>query len=125
MTKIIYPDESYLIQGACFEVYKQMGCGFLEAVYQECLEKELMMQKIPFESQPILRLYYKGMELDKTYTPDTVCFGKIIVELKAINTITGEHRSQILNYLKATGFKLGLLVNFGSHPKVIVERFVL
>ena len=125
MTEIIYRDESYLIQGACFEVYRQMGCGFLEAVYQECLEKEFMMQKVPFESHPMLRLYYKNVELNKTYTPDFVCYGKIIVEIKAVSNITGEHRAQILNYLKATGFKLGLLVNFGSHPKAIVERFVL
>ena len=125
MTKIIYADESYAIQGACFEVYKQMGCGFLEAVYQECLHKEFVIQNIPFDSQPTLRLYYKEMELTKTYTPDFVCFDKIIVELKAVSNISGEHRAQILNYLKASGFKLGLLVNFGSHPKAVVERFAL
>jgi GxxExxY protein len=125
MTKIIYADESYLIRGACFEVYKQMGCGFLEAVYQECLTKEFVMQKIPFEAQATLRLFYKGIELTKTYTPDFICFNEIIVELKAVTNISGEHRAQILNYLKATGFKLGLLVNFGSHPKAVVERFVL
>ena len=124
MTGIIYPDECYQIQGACFEVYKQMGYGFLEAVYQECLEKELCLRKIPFESQVMLRLHYKGMELTKSYEPDFVCYGKIIIELKAVSRIAGEHRAQILNYLKATGFKLGLLVNFGTYPKVNIERFV-
>jgi len=124
MTGIIYPDECYQIQGACFEVYKQMGYGFLEAVYQECLEKELCLRKIPFESQVMLRLHYKGMELTKSYEPDFVCYGKIIIELKAVGSITGEHQAQILNYLKATGFKLGLLVNFGTYPKVSIERFV-
>ena len=124
MSTLIYPDECYKIQGACFEVYRQMGCGFLEAVYQECLEKELALQSIPFETKKTLRLYYKGVELEKTYIPDFVCYGKIIVELKAVSNIAGEHKAQILNYLKASGFELGLLVNFGSHPKATVERFV-
>jgi GxxExxY protein len=88
------------------------------------LEKEFAMQDIPFETQQTLRLYYKGIELQKTYMPDFVCYGKIIVELKAVNNIAGEHKAQILNYLKASGFKLGLLVNFGCHPKATVERFV-
>ena len=123
MSKIIYPEECYQIQGACFEVNKHMGCGFLEAVYQECLEKEFRLRQIPFESQKTLKLFYKGEELTKTYEPDFVCYGKIVVELKAVSNITGEHRAQILNYLKATEFKLGLLVNFGAHPKATIERF--
>ena len=102
-----------------------MGCGFLEAVYQECLEKEFRSRDIPFAAQQDLRLYYKGEELVQSYRPDLVCYGKIVVELKALRDISGEHRAQLLNYLKTTGMRLGLLVNFGSHPKVAIERIVL
>ena len=125
MSKIIYADESYKIVGACFNVYKQMGCGFLEPVYQECTEIEFEFQQIPFESQKELSLVYKGHQLKKTYKPDFICYGKIIVEIKAFSNLTDEHRSQILNYLHATGFKLGLLVNYGHYPKIEYERFVL
>ena len=120
--KIIFEEESYLIQGAIFEVYKQMGCGFLEAVYQECLEKEFQIKEIPFASQQSITLSYKGIQLNQKYIPDFICYDKIIVELKAVQTFAPEHKAQILNYLKATGFSLGLLVNFGSHPKVEIIR---
>jgi GxxExxY protein len=123
--KILYKDECYAIQGAVFEVYREMGCGFLEAVYQECLEKELATREIPFASQQELKLTYKGQLLRRTYKPDLICYGTIIVELKALTTTTGEHKAQVLNYLKATGIRLGLLVNFGCHPKATVERIVL
>ena len=122
--KILYRDEYYSIQGAVFEVYREMGCGFLEAVYQECMEREFKQAGIPFISQSALKLFYKGDFLQQTYKPDFVCFGKIIVELKAVKTFSAEHEAQILNYLKATGMKLGLLANFGSHPKAMVKRFV-
>ncbi|RQW86065.1 MAG: GxxExxY protein [Geobacter sp.] len=102
-----------------------MGCGFLEAVYQECLEKELSQRGIPFVAQHELQLRYKGEPLKQTYKPDLICFDSIVVELKALSAITGEHKAQVLNYLKATGMKLGLLVNFGCHPKAIVERLIL
>ena len=125
MSAIIFKEESYAIQGAIFEVYREMGCGFLEAVYQECLEKELAKQKIPFVSQPELKLFYKKEELKKTYKPDLICFGLIIVELKAVKEIAPEHEAQILNYLKAASMKLGLLVNFGSYPKSTIKRFAL
>ena len=125
MGAIIYKEESYAIQGAIFEVYREMGCGFLEAVYQECLEKELAKQEIPFVSQPELKLFYKSKELQKTYKPDLICFGRIIVELKAVKEIVPEHEAQILNYLKAADMKLGLLVNFGSYPKSTIKRFAL
>jgi len=125
MNNIIYKSESYAIQGAIFEVYREMGCGFLEAVYQECLEKELRQQNIPFVAQQELQLSYKGQPLQQTYKPDLVCHGEIIVELKALSEVTGQHRAQVLNYLKATGLKLGLLVNFGAHPKATIERLVL
>jgi len=122
---ILYRDECYHIQGAVFEVYREMGCGFLEAVYQECLERELKRRNIPFVAQPILNLVYKGELLTQTYKPDLICFDSIIVELKAVSVISGEHQAQVLNYLKATGKKLGLLVNFGCYPKASVNRLVL
>ncbi|MCP4403958.1 MAG: GxxExxY protein [bacterium] len=124
MGKVLYEDESYNIRGAAFEVYREMGCGFLEAVYQECLEQELLTRKIPFASQQKLTLLYKGRELQQIYTPDFICYGKIIVEIKAVKELGGEHRAQLHNYLKAAGLKLGFLVNFGHYPKATVERIV-
>ena len=125
MSEIIYREESYRIMGACFEVYKEKGCGFLEAVFQECLELEYGDQGIPFVAQPKLGLTYKGRPLKQTYTPDFVCFDKIIVEIKAVSALTDEHRAQVHNYLRATGLRLGLLVNFGHFPKVGYERIAL
>jgi GxxExxY protein len=125
MTKILFKDEVYAIQGAVFDVYREMGCGFLEPVYQECLEKELKVCGIPFEPQKELRLSYKGEVLNLTYKPDLVCYGTVIVELKAVKEIDDIHRAQVFNYLKATGLRLGLLVNFGHYPKATVERIVM
>ena len=125
MSEIIYPEESYRIMGACFEVYKEKGCGFLEAVYQECLEMEFGDQSVPFTAQQKLPLSYKGRPLKQTYEPDFICLGKIIVEIKAVSALTNEHRAQVQNYLRATGHRLGLLVNFGHFPKVEAERIVL
>jgi len=122
---LIYEKETYAIRGAVFEVYKEMGCGFLEPVYQECLEKELEAKGIPFIVQPELRLSYKGSVLQQIYKPDLICYDLIILELKAVKDIAPEHKAQIINYLKATNLKLGLLINFGSHPQVQIERFVL
>ena len=113
MATIIYAEESYGIIGACFAVFKDKGHGFLEPVYQECMEIELKHQGIPFEAQKTLRLTYRGRELKHTYDPDLFCYGKIVVELKAVSQLISEHRAQILNYLNASGMKLGLLVNFG------------
>ena len=106
-------------------MYREMGCGFLESVYQECLEIEMSKRKISFISQHNLKLFYKDDELCQTYKPDFICFEKIIVELKTVNKITAGHGAQILNYLNATGIKLGLLVNFRGYPKVNIKRFVL
>ena len=122
MTEIIYKTESYAIIGACFEMYNEKGCGFLEPVYQECLGIEFGYQRIPAIAKPSLTLSYRGQILTQTYEPDYVCFGKIIVELKAVSALTDEHRAQLLNYLHATGFELGLLVNFGDYPKLEYER---
>jgi len=122
--RIIFKDESYKIIGACFEVYKEKGNGFLEAVYQECLGIEFAAQGIPFAEKPRLRLAYKGQELRQEYEPDFLCFDKIVVEIKAVKLLADEHRAQVINYLKATGKQLGLLVNFGHYPKIEMERFV-
>lgn len=123
MSNIIYKDESYKIIGACFEVYKQKGCGFSEIVYHECLALEFALQKIPFVSEPKIYLEYKGTALEHFFKPDFVCYDKIIIELKAVSKLIDEHRGQTINYLKATEFDLALLVNFGHYPKIEYERF--
>jgi len=125
MAELIHREESYKIMGACFEVYKQMGRGFLEAVYQECLEIELAEREIPFAAQRELRIAYKGRPLVQTYKPDLICYDKIIVELEAVSELLDEHRAQIFNYLRATGMRLGLLVNFSSHTELEYDRIVL
>ena len=122
---IIYKLESFEIMGACFEVYKEKGTGFLEAVYEECLELELTDRKIPFQAQVQLALTYKGRPLKSKYTPDFIVYDKIVLKLKAVTALSDEHRAQLQNYLRATRFKLGLLVNFSHYPKVEYERIVL
>ncbi len=122
---LLFKEECYAIQGAVFEVYREMGCGFLEAVFQECMEKELRLRNIPFVSQQELQILYKGIKLEQAYKPDIICHGQIILELKAVKSIAPEHRAQMLNYLKATGMRVGLIVNFGHHPKAEIERFIL
>ena len=96
------------------EVHKELGCGFLEGVYQEALGREFGIQEIPFKSQATIRISYKGRSLDKTYQPDFICYQEIIVEIKAISSLSGVEEAQLINYLKATGLKVGLLLNFGS-----------
>ncbi|MBU0480562.1 MAG: GxxExxY protein [Proteobacteria bacterium] len=123
--RILYKDECYAIQGAIFEVYREMGCGFLEAVYQECLEREFANCGIAFVAQPDLTLSYKGERLKQAYKPDFICYEKIILELKTVKEIAPEHKAQVINYLKATGMKLGLLVNFAHYPKAKIERIIL
>ena len=125
MPGIIYPDESYALMGACFNVYKAMGCGFLENVYQECLEIECEEQGIPFESCKELKLTYRDKQLKQTYKPDFICYDKVIVEIKAVSNLLDEHKAQVLNYLNASWLKLGILVNFDHYPKLEYERFIL
>ena len=122
--QLIYKDESYAIIGTCFAIYKDKGCGFLEPVYHECLEIELELQRIPFQSKASQTLHYHGRTLVQTFAPDFVCYDNIIVEIKAVSTLADEHRAQLLNYLSATGCKLGLLVNFGHYPKLEYERLL-
>jgi len=121
---IIYKDESYKIIGACMEVHNNLGCGFLEAVYQEALEIEFERRKIPFVKEKPLKIYYKGIELKKEYVADFICYNKIIIETKAATELKSDHIAQTLNYLKITGYKLGLLVNFGT-TSLKYKRIVL
>jgi GxxExxY protein len=123
--ELIYPEEAYAIIGACLEVYNVMGSGFLEAVYQKCLEHELALRNIPFDAQRRIRLMYKGAEIGQDYTPDFVCYNKIILEIKAETRLFDADRAQTINYLNATRCKLGLLVNFGHHKTLEWERLVL
>ena len=112
--ELIYKQEAYDIIGACMEVHSELGSGFLEAVYHEALMMELNKRKIPFETNVKLQVTYKGKTLHKLYYADIVCYDKIIVELKAMDGLIPEHEAQVINYLKATGYQLGLLVNFGA-----------
>lgn len=111
---LIYKDEVYEIIGAAMEVHKELGNGFLEAVYHESLEKEFRNRSIPFESQKQFDIFYKNEMLDKKYIADMICYGKIIIELKAVDKLSDEHYSQVINYLKASKLILGILINFGS-----------
>ena len=120
--ELIYKDESYIIIGSCFAVYKDKGCGFLEPVYHECLEIELEFQRIPFLSKRPQTLQYRGRTLVQTFSPDFICYNKIVLEIKAVSELIDEHRAQLLNYLSATGCGLGLFVNFGHYPRVEHER---
>ena len=114
MVDLILKEEVYKVKGACMEVHKQLGNGFLEAVYQEALEEEFKLQEIPFVREKQLRVKYKGKTLMKYYIPDFVCFDNIVVEFKALSKLCNDHEAQVLNYLKTTGIKVGVLVNFGT-----------
>lgn len=120
-----YRDEVYLIVGACLAVHKDKGNGYVEPVYQDALEIELELSGIPHDAQRNYWIHYRNRPLKHTYTPDLLCFDKIIIELKAAKALTDEHRAQLLNYLKVTRLQLGLLVNFGSYPRLEWERIVL
>jgi GxxExxY protein len=116
-------DKTYKIIGCAMEVHKELGCGFLEAVYQEALEREFIEQGLPFESQPVIRIEYKGKLLNKTYQPDFRCYEEVIIEIKAVSSLSGIEEAQLINYLKATNLKVGLLLNFGS-KSLEHKRFV-
>lgn len=122
--EILYKEECYQVMGACFEVYKETGCGFVEPVYQECLEIEMGNQQIPFSPQRELSLQYKTRVLQQRYIPDFNCYDKIILEIKAVSALNDQHRAQIHNYLKATDCRLGLLGNFCHYAQVEWERIV-
>lgn len=112
--KMIFPHEAYEIIGAAMEVHNTLGQGFLESVYQEALEIEMSKREIPFSSQTKIQIHYKDIPMEHYFVVDFVCYDKIIVELKSVSAILPEHEAQIINYLRATGFKLGILLNFNE-----------
>lgn len=124
MSNLLCNHETYLVLGAAMEVYNTLGPGFLEGVYQEALELELSARQIPFEAQRELSIVYKGQLLKKKYIPDFLALEQVIVEIKALDRLTGREEAQLLNYLKATGLSVGLLINFGSAGKLEWKRMV-
>ena len=114
---------TFAIIGAAMEVHRQLGCGFPEPIYQDALEIELGLRGIPFRREEEIKVFYKGKELNNTYKPDFICFDEVIVELKALTDLGGTEEQQVLNYLKATGFKAGLLLNFGN-TSLTFDRYV-
>ena len=122
MCNFLLKGETHQIIGCCYNVYNQMGSGFLEAVYQECLELEFAQKHIPADAQLELDIFYHNQLLRQKYIPDFICFGEVIVEIKAVKALAPEHTAQLLNYLKITNKKVGLLVNFASYPKIEYKR---
>lgn len=122
--EVLFREETYELIGACIEVHREKGPGFLEQVYHECLMLEAKNRKVLLTSKPKLEIFYKGAPLQQRYEPDFVGFSKIILEIKAVKALEDSHRAQTINYLKATGFRLVLLVNFGSQGCLEWERFV-
>jgi GxxExxY protein len=122
--ELLCKEEVFKIVGAGMEVYNELGAGFLEGVYQEALELEFLQRGIPFESQAVLAISYKGQPLKKSYIPDFVVFGKVIVELKALDRLSGTEEAQLINYLKATGLRVGVLLNFGRAGELEWKRYV-
>lgn len=123
MKELLLREEVYAIVGAAMEVHNELGNGFLEAVYQAALKVELKNRQIPFESEKSLPVFYKGQKLGVEYRADIICFGQIIVELKTLDRLTSKEEAQILNYLNATGLRVGVLINFGSRSKLEWKRF--
>lgn len=124
MAALLYKDEVYKIVGAAMSVYNELGPGFLEAVYHEALEVELSHRGVPFQSRVPLLITYKGQVLRKQYEADIIAYGQLVVELKALVRLTDREQAQMLNYLKATGHRVGVLINFGSHPNLEWKRLV-
>jgi GxxExxY protein len=125
MADLLYKDEVYLIIGAAMEVYNQLGSGFGEAIYQDAMEIEIESRKIPNNPQQDVFIFYKGQKLKSFFTPDLICYEKIVVELKALDRLTTREEAQLLNYLKATGLPIGLLINFGAEKDLEWKRMVL
>ena len=116
--ELIYSEETYRLIGLAMQVHRELGCGFLEPVYQEAFEMLLKINGVPYEREKLLPIYFMGERLKKEYYADFVCYGKIIVEFKAVSELSAVHDAQVMNYLKATRFKLGLLFNFGQNSLV-------
>ena len=125
MAELLYKNEVYAIIGAAMEVYNQLGSGFGEAIYQETMEIELDLRKIPSNPQQDIFIRYKGTKLKQFFKPDFICYDKIIVEIKAVDRLTSREESQLLNYLKATGLPVGILINFGAERDLEWKRMIL
>ena len=124
VTELLLKDEVYSVIGAVIEVHRELGSGFVEAVYQEAFEIELTAGQIPFDAQKPVKVTYKGRPLSKEFVPDLVCYGQLIVELKALDKLGSKEEAQILNCLKASGFRVGLLINFGAVGKLEWKRYI-
>jgi len=124
MDELVFREEVYAVVGAAIEVHRELGAGFLEAVYQEAMERELALRGIAFKSQQELVIHYKGQPLGKSYICDLVCFDNVLVELKAMDRLTGREEAQVINYLKSSGLPVGMLINFGAHGKLEWRRLV-
>ena len=122
--ELILKEEVYAVVDAAIEVHRVLGPGFLEPVYQEAMEIESTVRQLPYKPQLVLHIHYKEHILKKEYIPDFIFYDQIIVEIKALDKLSGKEEAQILNYLKATGYKIGVLINFGSHPRLEWKRFV-
>ena len=114
MERFLYEKESYAIRGCLMNVFNELGSGFLEKVYQEALELEFKEKGIPYKREALLKIFYKGQQLQQEYIADFICYDKIIIELKAVSELNDVHYAQVFNYLKATGFELAILVNYGE-----------
>jgi GxxExxY protein len=125
MAELVLKEEVYEVIGAAMEVYYQLGRGFLEPLYQEAFEIELGRRGLPFEHQKELTILYKGQPLEKKYVADLVCFNEIVVELKALDRLTGIDEAQLLNYLRMTRMRVGLLINFGSQVRLEWKRYII
>lgn len=122
--QLLYKEEVYQIVGAAIAVHRELGPGFLESVYEEALQRESISRKIPHQTQVRLPVYYKGVKLDKEFIADYIAYDTIVVEIKCIPRLTKIEEAQILNYLKATGLQVGLLINFGSKGKLEWKRYI-
>jgi GxxExxY protein len=125
MAELVLKEEVYEVIGAAMEVYHELGRGFLEPLYQEAFEIELSRRGLPFEHQKELTILYKGQALEKKYVADLLCFNQIIVELKALDRLSGIDEAQLLNYLKMTRMRVGLLINFGSQVRLEWKRYII
>ena len=123
MTEILFKTESYKIIGACYQVHKKLGSGFLESIYNEALAMEFRKADIPFEQEKKLQVFYEGLPMKKFFKADFVCYESIIIELKATKFTIDADIKQTLNNIKATQFKLGLLINFGT-PSLTYKRIL-
>jgi GxxExxY protein len=124
MGEVLYRDEVYAIVGAAMEVYNHLGAGFLEPIYQEALGIEFIERLVPSKAQHEINIIYKGKPLKKTYATDFLCFDKIIVEIKALDKLSSREEAQLINYLKATDMKVGVLINFGTVPSLEWRRLI-